>query len=66
MVYARVWPEPTEPTPIERRGKFDDDDYVSIIGLDDDAVYWLAGSDPAFRTEDSDPLALYRTCRPDR
>ncbi len=63
--HAKVWPEPTEPVLVEKRGAWDDDDYSSIMGIDNDAVYWTAGANPEQRASGSGlELALYRTCRP--
>jgi hypothetical protein len=64
LSYVPLATEPTEPTPIEQRGAFDDEDYPATMGLDEDAIYWFAGSDSTLRTSDDDPLALFRTCRP--
>jgi hypothetical protein len=64
LSYAPLALDSVEPVALEQRGTFDDDDYPATIGLDQDAVYWLAGSDPALRASDGDPLALFRTCRP--
>ena len=61
--YARVAPTPTVPVLLERRGRYDDDDYEGLIAADEDAVYWIAGVDPTMRTTDGDPLALFRACR---
>lgn len=62
--HAEVWPVATDPVLVEQRGAYDDDDYIEVIGMDEDAVYWFAGADPTLRTSDGDPIALYRTCRP--
>jgi hypothetical protein len=64
LTHAWLTDEPVEPVALEQRGAFDDDDYAAIQGIDEDAAYWSAGSDPLLRTSDGDPLALYRTCRP--
>jgi hypothetical protein len=61
---AEVWPVATDPVLVEQRGAFDDDDRCEVIGIDDDAVYWFAGVDPALRSSDGVPIGLYRTCRP--
>jgi hypothetical protein len=64
LSHAALSEEPVTRVALEQRGSFDDDDYSAIMGIDRDAVYWFAGSEPALRTSDGDPLALFRTCRP--
>lgn len=64
LSHAALFDEPVTRVALEQRGSFDDDDYSAIMGIDRDAVYWFAGSEPALRTSDGDPLALFRTCRP--
>jgi hypothetical protein len=52
-----------EPVLVDQRGTMDGDDYTLMLGVDDDAVYWLAGPFSDARIQDTDPLTLYRTCR---
>ncbi len=61
--HAKVWPEPTEPVLVEKRGAWDWDDHYSVIGIDNDAVYWKAGV-TEWRADEDSPMAVFRTCRP--
>ncbi len=51
-----------EPTVLETRGGYDDDDYEGWVTADDTAIYWLAGPTAGQRASDDDPVAVFRTC----
>jgi hypothetical protein len=51
-----------DPTLLETRGSFDNDDYNSWMQTDATALYWLAGPTPGERASDDDPVSIFRTC----
>jgi hypothetical protein len=61
--HARLSSEPAAPAGWDSQGRYDGDDTTGLLGADANAVYWQAGTGRVERTGDSDPLALFQTCR---
>jgi hypothetical protein len=47
---------------IATTGAYDDDDYDTLIAVDEASVYWIGGEEGT-RASDDAPVWLYRTCR---
>ena len=62
--HGRLAPEVVAPVIIEQRGSYDDDDYGPLLGVDEQAVYWLARPlGPESARSDEAPVLLFRSCR---